>query len=420
MKLFSISKSVHVPKFKPTERFSGITVMDTGKTLYYSLSQQHNLVCEPAVKRGDRVLVNQVIGVSTNKSVVPVYCGVSGTVKQIVQKYDLSGDKVNMIVVENDGLYETMERKALNYGAMSLDEIKDAVKDLGVIETQNLSNRKRGLHLSFRSNPKHILLNASESGLYGVLGEALYTSVKDDFILGINILKDIYKAAEISLLITSDAESLAGFTDAVAGTGVKVVAKVPTQFYHDMNLAARDVYGDFAMKDTMVIDAFMLPSVARGLARGELSHTDLIMVSGEAAGKKGMYRVPHGTPISEIMAAAEVKDPFRIVAGSILAGNAVFSTEAPVNRGIKELLFLSEAEVSEEEEVNCIRCGRCADVCPVGLKPYDLNALVIVRDFDSFFTERGGMCVECGLCSYICPSKRHLTQSFKTAKKVKR
>jgi Na+-translocating ferredoxin:NAD+ oxidoreductase RnfC subunit len=144
------------------------------------------------------------------------------------------------------------------------------------------------------------------------------------------------------------------------------------------------------------------------------------MVSGEAAGKKGMYRVPHGTPISEIMAAADVKDPFRIVGGSILAGNAVFSTEAPVNRGIKELLFLSEAEVSEEEEVNCIRCGRCADVCPVGLKPYELNALAIVRDFDSFFAERGGMCVECGLCSYICPSKRHLTQSFKTAKKVKR
>lgn len=420
MNLFSISKSVHVPKFKPTEHFKEITEMAVGKNLVYSLSQQHNMNCEPAVKRGDRILVNQVIGTSTNNSVVPVYSGVSGTVKQITQKYDLMGERINVVLVENDGLYETLERPLLDYKTLSIDELKEEVKKLGLIETQNLSNRKRGLHLSFRKTPKHVLINASESGLYGILGTALYTTVKEDFLKAIEILQYFYKSADMTVLITSDSESLEGFTDMLKGTGVAISAKVPTQFYHDMNLAARDVFGDFAMKETMVIDGFMLPSIARGLVKSQLNHTQMVMVSGGAAKKPGMYRIPHGTVLSEVMEIAGVENPFRIVAGSILNGEAVFATDAPINRGIKELLFLTEAECSIEEEINCIRCGRCADVCPVGLKPYELNSFAIARDYDEFYANRGGMCVECGRCSYICPSKRHLLQSFKTAKKSKR
>lgn len=420
MKLFSISKAVHVPKFKEAAHVNTIIDVDAPKNMVYSLSQQHNMKCSPTVKRGDRVLVNQVIGVGDNNSIVPVYASVSGTVKQLTTKIDLLGNKVDVILIENDGLYEKEDRETFDYKTLTMDALKEKVKDFGLIETQNLSNRKRGLQLSFREKARNILINAQESGLYGQVDAYLYNTEKEDFLRGIEMLKHFYPDARLVVLSTSDADSVIGFTEMLKHTGVELISKIPTQFYHDMNLAARDVFGDYAMKDTMVLDAFLLPALARGVMDQRLTHYQLFLVNGKAVETPGIYKVLSGTTLDLVMEKAGVKNPFRIVAGNILSGDAVFTTDSPINRGIRELLFLHETEVSKEEEVNCIKCGRCADVCPVGLQPYELNALVVMRDFDEFFKKRGGMCVECGRCSYVCPSKRHLLQSFKTAKKVKR
>ncbi len=420
MRLFSISKAVHLPKFTVADHFKDIIEVEAPEVMVYSLSQQYNLKCVPTVKRGDRVLVNQVIGEGTLDNVVPVYSSVSGKVKQIATKTDLMGEKVEVVIVENDGLYEKLEREGQDYKNLSFEQFRDVVKSLGLIETQNLSNRKRGMQLSFKKTAKNVLINAQESGIYGQVDSYLYETERKDFLRGISFLEDFYPGANITVLSTSDADSVIGFTEMLKNTKVKLISKLPTQFYHDMNLASRDVFSDYDMKDTVVIDAFLLPAVARGILDFRLTHYQLLLVNGGAVGMPSVYKVVSGTTLDHLMEKAGVKDPFRIVAGSILSGDGVFSTDAPINRGIRELLFLNENEVSKEEEINCIRCGRCEEVCPVGLQPYELNALVIQRDFDGFYKNRGGMCVECGRCSYICPSKRHLLQSFKTAKKVKR
>lgn len=208
MKLFSISKAVHVPKFKEADHFTNIIEVDAPKNMVYSLSQQHNMKCTPTVKRGDRVLVNQVIGVGENNSVVPVYSSVSGTVKQIATKVDLMGNKVDVVLVENDGLYEKETRDAYDFKSLSFNDLKDRIKDLGLIETQNLSNRKRGMQLSFKENVKNVLINAQESGLYGQVGSYLYENEREDFLRGIELLKALYPAADFTVLSTSDADSV--------------------------------------------------------------------------------------------------------------------------------------------------------------------------------------------------------------------
>ena len=58
----------------------------------------------------------------------------------------------------------------------------------------------------------------------------------------------------------------------------------------------------------------------------------------------------------------------------------------------------------KHERLNmCLRCGKCADVCPVGLIP------VLIKDHLNNVDELKKLCPEkcisCGLCSYICPSK---------------
>ena len=42
----------------------------------------------------------------------------------------------------------------------------------------------------------------------------------------------------------------------------------------------------------------------------------------------------------------------------------------------------------------CIKCGKCVDICPVGINP-------LAKKLDS-------ACIRCGLCNYVCPANINL------------
>jgi electron transport complex protein RnfC len=54
----------------------------------------------------------------------------------------------------------------------------------------------------------------------------------------------------------------------------------------------------------------------------------------------------------------------------------------------------------------------------MNLIPLTLNSLAIRGNFEAFEKHNGISCIECGSCSFVCPAKRHLVQSFRTAKKT--
>ena len=68
-----------------------------------------------------------------------------------------------------------------------------------------------------------------------------------------------------------------------------------------------------------------------------------------------------------------------------------------------------------EEENPCMRCGKCINVCPVGIEP------VLIKDNlnnkDKLKKLNPKKCISCGLCSYICPSKINLRDIVEDAKR---
>ena len=68
--------------------------------------------------------------------------------------------------------------------------------------------------------------------------------------------------------------------------------------------------------------------------------------------------------------------------------------------------------------LNCIGCGKCADICPVKLTPtlikkaYEKNKLATLEALNT------SKCVRCGLCSYICPSRVDVSESVGLAKNL--
>ena len=64
----------------------------------------------------------------------------------------------------------------------------------------------------------------------------------------------------------------------------------------------------------------------------------------------------------------------------------------------------------------CIRCTRCAEVCPAELQPQDLYWFAKSKNFGKAQEFSLFDCIECGACSYVCPSNIPLVQYYRFAK----
>ena len=57
-----------------------------------------------------------------------------------------------------------------------------------------------------------------------------------------------------------------------------------------------------------------------------------------------------------------------------------------ITNDVKSINIMSKKEIVKNE---CIKCGKCLNVCPVHINPLSN------KNIDK--------CLKCGLCSYVCP-----------------
>lgn len=100
-----------------------------------------------------------------------------------------------------------------------------------------------------------------------------------------------------------------------------------------------------------------------------------------------------------------------------MMGITVDSDTLPVTRGTNCLVAAGAGELAPpQEEMPCIRCGACVEVCPAGLMPHEL--LGAIRRKDGLALDELGLaaCIECGSCDLVCPSAIALTTRFAAAR----
>ena len=98
----------------------------------------------------------------------------------------------------------------------------------------------------------------------------------------------------------------------------------------------------------------------------------------------------------------------KIISGGPMMGKAIASLDVPVTKGTSGITIMPEEEAQRATMQNCIRCGRCVTVCPMGLEPYFLMTVSDKQMWDKAESNRVLDCIECGSCSYTCPADRPL------------
>ena len=100
-----------------------------------------------------------------------------------------------------------------------------------------------------------------------------------------------------------------------------------------------------------------------------------------------------------------------------MMGFTLPDTEVPVTKTSNCVIAATATELpAPPPQQPCIRCGQCAEVCPMELLPQQLFWHVRAEEFDKAEHLNLFDCIECGACAYVCPSAIPLVQYYRFAK----
>jgi electron transport complex protein RnfC len=140
----------------------------------------------------------------------------------------------------------------------------------------------------------------------------------------------------------------------------------------------------------------------------------LLTLSGDSFKGKNI-EVRLGTLIDDVLTAFIPYDSMRqLRLNGLMMGVDVLTGQIPVYKTTNAILVSKPSVKKPVSE--CIRCGACNQVCPMGLLPQQLYWHAKSDKLDRCLDYHLLDCLECRCCDYVCPSQLSLALSFSQAK----
>ena len=421
---------IHPHDGKELAKDQPIEAMPVPQQLVVPMSQHIGAPCAPTVKVGDVVKRGQLIGTSPAFMHADIHAPVSGKVIKIESRPHSGRISCLSVVIESDGEDVWADGLPLDrdWTAMANEDILRAIQSAGIV---GMGGATFPAHIKLKpAKPVDILiLNGAECEPYLTADYRLMLEESGKIVTGTQILARILGVKRSVIGIEDNKpEAIRVMQQACEGTGVEVAA-LRTKYPQGAEkmlikvVAGREVpMGGLPMDVSAVVQnvgtvAAITDAVCHGLPLTERVTT----VSGDAVSQPKNLRVRIGTTYRDAIAfcGGFRETPDKLLAGGPMMGMAQFSEDVPIMKGSSGILALTKKITEHGPEMNCIRCGRCVQACPMGLVPSMLSILSQRADFASCRDDYGLMnCVECGSCTFVCPAKRNIVQYIKNAKGV--
>ncbi|MDO4488098.1 MAG: electron transport complex subunit RsxC [Eubacteriales bacterium] len=399
----------------------------------FPLSQGIGAPAKAIVAVGDRVLAGQKIAEAGGFVSANVLSSVSGTVTAIEPRMTSAGIDTPSIVIESDGLYETVPGVGTerDYTTLSREEIVEIVKEAGIV---GIGGAGFPTHVKLMpKNPDAIeffIANGSECEPLLTSDYRLMVEEPEKIVMGLKVLISVFPQARGIIGIENNKpEAIAKMKKACEkepNIEVKeLLTKYPEGGERQLIKACtgREINSSMLPADAgcIVQNVATLAAICDAVCYSTPLMEKVITVSGDAVVSPSNVRVRLGSSYAKILeAVGGIKtdvEPAKFICGGPMMGQALFDLNIPVTKPSSALLAFTHDEVSENPTTPCIRCGKCVDVCPEFLVPVLMAKAADKHNLEKFEELNGMECMECGSCSYICPARRPLTQSFKMMRK---
>ena len=417
---------VHPSEHKEFSEHLALQRFPDPKTVVIQMSQHLGAPANPIVQVGDYVKVGQKIGEAAGFISAPVHSSVSGTVVAIEPRMHATrGCEMTAVVIESDGKNELHEsvKPHKPYEELTPDEIIEIIKEAGIVGMGGA-----GFPTCVKLKPEKpvdtILLNGCECEPMLTADHRVLLEFADDIIYG---LKAILKTtgAEKGLIVIEDNKP-----DAIEHLQAKVadldnidvfVAKTKYPQGAEKTLIKR-VMGRIVPNGGLPADVGVVVSnistvkaISDAIQTGMPLIERVATVTGPKIKNPGNFIVKIGTNVQELIdyCGGTTEDDVLIKMGGPMMGFELKDLNVPMMKGSNGIIAI---DTDETEEVACIKCGRCVDVCPMELSPLYFAKYADEQNWQGMKDMNVMNCVECRCCEFICSSKIPLVSKIKAGK----
>ena len=424
---------VHPPENKLTSS-KPIKRLPVPKVVYVPISQHIGIPAEIIVDRKDKVEIGQVIAKSGGFVSSNIHAPVAGTVTKLDKIVDTRGYKQQCIVIRTDqkdeSNVEEVDLPLLEAFDLEPQEILQRISDFGIVGLGGATfpshvklNIKEGRKLDC------LIINGVECEPYLTADHRLMLEKGEEILVGIRILMHALHVDRAIIGIENNKrDAIDNFKKLASNDpGIQIAAlkvKYPQGGEKQLvrALLKREVPKNGLPLDVGVVvhNVGTIFAIYQAVQHNRPLMERVVTVTGKKLENPSNFWVRIGTPISDLIEAAGgiPEDTRKIVSGGPMMGRALKNTDVPVTKGTSGILVISAGEASRGEPKNCIRCGECVDVCPMGLEPHLLMNLAEKGMYEKAAQEDILTCIECGSCSYVCPSHRPLLDYIRFGKTI--
>ncbi len=431
MKTFRMG-GVH-PEENKISNDAAIEVMPVGKQMVVLMNQHLGAPATPVVQKGDKVKVGQLIGEAQTFMCANVHSPVSGTVLKVDTCKDAFGlaKPAVYIAVDGDEWMESIDRTPdiRRECALEPKAIVDKLKEMGIV---GLGGATFPAHIKYNipegKKAEYLIVNAAECEPYLTSDYRVMMEHAEEVCIGISILRkalgvpNAYIGIESNkpLAIKKMQEVASGF-DGIVVEPLRV--KYPQGAEKQLINA---ITGRRVPSGKLPIDVGCVVSnvgtcfaVYEAVQKNKPLIENILTVTGKELPSQHNYIVRIGTTYNEIITHSIGNLPEstgKVVSGGTMMGKAVVNLDAPTVKGNASVLVIGEREARRNTETACIRCGKCASACPMGLEPYLFSLLVKAGRTDEAKEHNILDCIECGCCFFSCPANKPLTDEIRLGK----
>lgn len=409
-----------------------IQVMPFADRLILPLSQHIGTPAHPVVKIGEKVLGGQLLAEPDGHFSLPVHAPTSGNIIAFGESRvpHPSNLKAPCIVLEVDGDHSSLDQSGFeDFEQAPKQELLDKIRDCGIA---GMGGAGFPTDAKLKTRPGNaietLIINGMECEPYITADDRLMREHAEDVVTGARIIAHLLDYPKRCVIAVEDnkPEAIEMLRQAAKDSLVEI-SEFPTkypsgsekqliQLVTGKKLPTGKLPSDVGV---MVQNITTTVGVYRAIIQGKPMGARVTTVTGEAVEKPGNYKVLMGTPVEHMLRETGYRpeESSRVVMGGPMMGFTITDLKTPIIKTSNCVLAASEEEFPEPPTPQpCIRCGKCAQVCPMQLLPQQLYWYSKSRDQDKLHRYKLFDCIECGSCAYVCTSNIPLVHYFRAAK----
>jgi len=387
---------------------------------------------EPVVTVGEKVLKGQIIADCQINDChlqmsAPIHASSSGTVVAIEARPvpHPSGLMAPCIVIETDGLDTWIDLPAIaDYRSLSPLQLREHIARSGIV---GLGGAGFPSHLKLTEGIETLIINGAECEPYITCDDRLMQEYPHEIVKGVQILRHTLGGAKRCLIAVEDNKpaAYAALQAAAEGKAIEVVS-VPTRYPTGgekqlIHVLTGKELGRAKIPATMGILVHNIETtraIYRAVQQGRPLVSRVLTITGGGVAQPQNLETLLGTPMQALLEQCGYQtDVEQLIMGGAMMGLSLANDDMPIIKTTNCLIVAKKGELANRAPaMPCIRCGACAEACPIHLLPQQLYWYTRAKYFKKAQEYQLFDCIDCGCCAYVCPSHIPLVDYYRYAK----